>query len=43
MLYARINFKNFDYHTLQKLMTEAKAVMQQMTDAKEFETYESVF
>jgi len=43
MLYARISFKNFDYHTLHTLMTEAKAVMQQMTDDKEFETDESVF
>ena len=42
MLYARINFKNFDYHTLHKLMAEAKAVMEQMTDTKEFETGESV-
>src|SRR5688572_17997856 len=43
MLYARINFRNFDYHTLHKLIGEAKAVMQQMTDAKELETGESVF
>jgi len=43
MLYARINFNNFDYHTLHKFMAEAKAVMQQMTDTKEFETDESVF
>ena len=43
MLYTRLNFKNFDYHTLHTLMAEAKAVMQQMTDGKELETGESVF
>ena len=43
MLYARVSFKNFDYHLLRKLVAEAKAVMQQMIDAKELETDESVF
>ena len=43
MLYARISSKNFEYPFLHKLMSEAKAVMQQMTDAKELETGESVF
>jgi len=43
MLYTRVNFKNFDYDTLHTLMAEAKAVMQQMTDAKELETDESIF
>ena len=43
MFYARVNLKNFEYHFLHKHMVEAKAVMQQMTDAKELETDESVF
>ena len=43
MLYTRVNIKNFEYPFLQKLIAEAKAVMQQMTDSKELETGESVF
>ena len=43
MFYARVNLKNLEYPFLHKHMVEAKAVMQQMTDAKELETDESVF
>ena len=32
MLYARISFRNFDYHALSNLMAEAKTVMQQITE-----------
>ena len=32
MLYARVNFKNFDYHFLRNLITEARAAMQQVTE-----------
>jgi AcrR family transcriptional regulator len=32
MLYARVSFKNFDYHFLHNLMTEARAAMQQVTE-----------
>ena len=38
MFYARVNLKNLEYPFLHKHMAEAKAVMQQMTDAKELET-----
>ena len=43
MFYARVNLKNLEYHFLHKLMVEAKAVMQQMTECQELETDESVF
>jgi len=43
MFYARVNLKNLEYPFLHKHMVEAKAVMQQMTDAKELETGESAF
>ena len=41
--YARVNLKNLEYPFLHKHMVEAKAVMQQMTDAKQVETDKAVF
>lgn len=38
MMYARISLKNLEYPFLHKLMAEAKAVMQQMTEVKTHKT-----
>ena len=43
VLYARLSFKNLNYSFLHSLIVEAKAVMQQMTDAKELKPSEPVF
>jgi AcrR family transcriptional regulator len=42
MLYARINAKNLDYDFLHRVVSEAKAVAQQMTDVQELRTTRSV-
>ena len=42
MLYARISFRNFDYHALSNLMAEAKTVMQQITENNAMEADEAL-
>ena len=43
VLYARLRFENLNYSFVHGLIVEAKAVMEQMMDAKELKVSESVF
>jgi AcrR family transcriptional regulator len=43
MFYARLSFQNFNYSFMHNLMTEAKTVMQQITENRELESDQSHF